>query len=110
MYVVDEFMDAEEIEGHEYSDDEYETAVNNMAPVLVMKLNCNDFPDVCNKQNIRAYPTMRVFVDGQAKGDYTGHRTVMEIFHWLSHIEAEHREPGELKMHMVEECKRLTGS
>ena len=51
------------------------------------------------------YPTMRVFVDGEAKGDYNGHRTVMELVHWLSHIEAEHREPGELKMQTVLERK-----
>jgi len=44
------------------------------------------------------YPTMRIFVDGKAKADYNGHRTVMELVHFLRHIEADYREPGELKM------------
>ncbi len=105
MHIVDEFMEDEGVEGHEFSDDEYEAAVNEMSPVLVTKLNCSVYPNICNQQGVRVYPTMRVFVDGEAKGDYSGHRTVMELVHWLNHIEAEHREPGELKMQKVLECK-----
>eukprot|EP00579_Thalassiosira_antarctica_P031173 CAMPEP_0202031546 /NCGR_PEP_ID=MMETSP0905-20130828/65073_1 /ASSEMBLY_ACC=CAM_ASM_000554 /TAXON_ID=420261 /ORGANISM="Thalassiosira antarctica, Strain CCMP982" /LENGTH=451 /DNA_ID=CAMNT_0048595389 /DNA_START=241 /DNA_END=1596 /DNA_ORIENTATION=- len=101
MHIVDEYMEDTDIEGNEYSDDEYEAAVNRVAPVLVTKLNCSVYPSICNGQGVRVYPTMRVFVDGEAKGDYNGHRTVMELVHWLSHIEAEHREPGELKMQTV---------
>ena len=105
MHLVDEYMEDQDMTGNEYSDDEYEAAVNQMAPVLVTKLNCSLYPSICNEQKVRAYPTMRVFVDGDAKGDYNGHRTVMELVHWLRLIEAEHREPGELKMHKVVECK-----
>jgi thioredoxin-like negative regulator of GroEL len=80
-----------------------------MAPVLVTKLNCSLYPSICNGQGIRAYPTMRVFMDGEVKGDYNGHRTVMELVEWLSHIEAVNREPGELKMQKVVErtCRRF---
>ena len=101
MHIVDEHMDNHNIDGYQYADDEYESAVNAMAPVLVTKLNCSLYPSICNAQGIRAYPTMRIFVDGEARGDYNGHRTVMELVHWLSHIEAEHRVPDELKMHKV---------
>jgi thiol-disulfide isomerase/thioredoxin len=104
MNIVDEHMSENDVGSDEYTDEEYETAVNNMAPVLVTKLNCSLNPSICNGQGIRVYPTMRVFVDGEAKGDFNGHRTVMELVQWLSHIEADSREPGELKMKKVVEC------
>ncbi len=104
MSMVDEHMSENNLGSDQYTDEEYETAVNNMAPVLVTKLNCSLNPSICNGQGIRVYPTMRVFVDGEAKGDYNGHRTVMELVQWLCHIEAENREPGELKMQKVVEC------
>ena len=109
MNIVDEYLSENDLGSDEYSDDEFETAVNNMAPVLVTKLNCSLYPSICNGQGIRAYPTMRVFVDGEVKGDYNGHRTVMELVEWLSHIEAVNREPGELKMQKVVErtCRRF---
>ncbi len=105
MSIVDAFMNEKGIGDNQYSDEEYEQAVNFMAPVLVTKVNCNKHPEICLDQKIRLYPTMRIFVNGDARGDYDGHRTVMELVHWVSHIEAENREPGQLRMHLVEECK-----
>merc|ERR1711957_1030887 len=96
--IVDQHMEKGAID---YSDDEYESAVNAMAPALVTKVNCSVYPDICKTQGVRVYPTMRVFVDGKAKADYNGHRTVMELVHFLTHIEAEHRDAGQLKMHQV---------
>lgn len=104
MDMVDEHISENDVGSDVYTDEEYETAVNNMAPVLVTKLNCSLNPSICNGQGIRVYPTMRAFVDGEAKGDYNGHRTVMELVRWLSHVEAENREPGELKMQRIIEC------
>eukprot|EP00986_Skeletonema_menzelii_P000978 scaffold274_cov144-Skeletonema_menzelii.AAC.1 len=101
MHMVDDFMEAKGMDNHHYSDEEYEQAVNVMAPVLVTRLDCGAYPDVCKEQQIRAYPTTRLFVDGKAAGDYDGHRTVMELVHWLGHMEAEHREPGQLKMNNI---------
>jgi hypothetical protein len=103
MNIVDEYMSENDVGSDEYSDAEYEMAVNKMAPVLVTKLNCGLYRSICDGQGIRVYPTMRVFVDGKAKGDYNGHRTLKELVLWLSQIEAENREPGELKMHKVVE-------
>ena len=102
MNIVDEHMSENGLD--KYSDKEYESAVNNMAPVLVTKVNCSLYPSICNEQSIRVYPTMRLFVDGEAKGEYNGHRTVMELVAWVSHIESENREPGQLKMPKVAEC------
>jgi thiol-disulfide isomerase/thioredoxin len=101
MHMVDDFMEEKGMDSHHYSDEEYEQAVNVMAPVLVTRLDCGAHPAVCNEQQIRAYPTMRLFVDGKAVGDYDGHRTVMELVHWLRHLEANHREPGQLKMQHI---------
>ncbi len=103
MNIVDEFMEQKGISGQQYSDEDYEQAVNFMAPVLVTKVDCSDYPNICQEQQIRAYPTMRIFVNGKPEGDYDGHRTVMELVHWISHVEAQHREPGELKMQRVVE-------
>ncbi len=107
MQLVDEQMKENGIDPHHYSDDEYEASVNQMAPVLVTKLNCSLHPSVCNEQNIRVYPTMRLFVDGEAKGDYNGHRTIMELVHWLGHMEADNRKHEDLKMNRVADRKCL---
>lgn len=90
---------------NKYSDDEYEQAVNEWAPVLVTKLNCDDYPSICYEQKVKVYPTMRVYIDGKEQGDYLGHRTVMELVHWLRIVEAKHRNPEELRMQAVLECK-----
>ncbi|KAK1732437.1 endoplasmic reticulum-Golgi intermediate compartment protein [Skeletonema marinoi] len=101
MHMVDEFMEEKGMDYYHYSDEEYEQAVNVMAPVLVTRLDCGAYPDVCKEEQIRAYPTTRLFVDGKAAGDYDGHRTVMELVHWLSHMEAAYRQPGQFKMHNI---------
>ena len=101
MQMVDDFMEEKGFNYHHYSDEEYEQAVNVMAPVLVTRLDCNLHPNICKEQQIRAYPTTRLFVDGKTVGDYDGHRTVMELVHWLRYMEAEQREPGQLKMHNI---------
>lgn len=105
MQLVDEHMNENDIDPHHYSDDEYEASVNRMAPVLVTKLNCGLHPSICNEQDIRVYPTMRVFVDGGAKGDYNGHRTIMELVHWLGHIEANSGMQRDLKMNRAADRK-----
>ncbi len=107
MQLVDEHLKENDIDPLHYSDDEYEASVNQMAPVLVTKLNCSLHPSICNEQNIRVYPTMRLFVDGEAKGDYNGHRTIMELVHWLGHMEADTRKHEDLKMNRVADGKCL---
>jgi len=102
MQFADEHMKENDIDPNHYSDDAYETLVNQMAPVLVTKLNCSLHPSICKEQDIRVYPTMRLFVNGEAKGDYNGHRTIMELVHWLGHIIGK---PGELKMKRVADRK-----
>lgn len=104
MKIVDKDMNEKGVEFEKYSNEEYEMAVNNAAPALVTKVNCSLYPSICTEQDIRIYPTMRLFVDGDAKGDYNGHRTVMELINWLQLIEAENREPGQLQIHKLSQC------
>jgi len=49
--------------------------------------------DFCRKQSIMAYPTLRLFVDGErwAGGDYRGHRTVLEMADYLQQVEDKHK-------------------
>ena len=75
--------------------------MNQIAPVLVTKLDCQTYPEMCARENIRLYPTMRLFVNGKAAGDYNGHRTVLELVHWLIQVESDHRKPEEMMIRKV---------
>jgi len=82
-------------EQHNFSDEEWEHAVRVNKPVIIGKVDCVVQKNLCNvKQDIRAYPTLRLFIDGKAwpgGSDYKGHRTVMEMVDWLMHMEEEHK-------------------
>jgi thiol-disulfide isomerase/thioredoxin len=99
----------------DYSDEEFEEAKALELPVMIAKIDCVNHPDVCNyKEDIRAYPTLRLFVDGEPwqGGDYRGHRTVLEIISWLQHVEEQHREAmghdeSMMKVHTAHEGKYL---
>mmetsp|Transcript_40375 Transcript_40375/g.121661 ORF Transcript_40375/g.121661 Transcript_40375/m.121661 type:complete len:561 (-) Transcript_40375:397-2079(-) len=73
--------------GHDYSDEEYDEAVKVELPVFVAKIDCVIHGDLCMKQVIRGYPTLRLFHDGEHMSDYRGHREVVEMTHWLTNIE-----------------------
>lgn len=76
---------------HEYSDEEYKAAVDVELPVLIGKVDCVDHHDLCMTRGIRAYPTLKFFVDGEEKGDYRGHRTVVEMAHFIEEMEKQHK-------------------
>mmetsp|Transcript_12503 Transcript_12503/g.26925 ORF Transcript_12503/g.26925 Transcript_12503/m.26925 type:complete len:532 (+) Transcript_12503:128-1723(+) len=92
---VEEQLDRHPNKEHEYSDEEYQAAVVVELPVLIGKVDCVDHHDLCLSQGIRAYPTLKFFVDGEAKGDYRGHRTVVELAHFIEQMEKEHKGKGE---------------
>jgi thiol-disulfide isomerase/thioredoxin len=80
------------VRGHrdDYTLTEFEEAKKMVKPVVIAKVDCGTHPDVCNKEeNIRAYPTLRLFVDGEPwkGGDYRGHRTLLEMVEWLQLVE-----------------------
>jgi thiol-disulfide isomerase/thioredoxin len=79
----------------DYSEEDYEVAKRVSMPVVIAKIDCVTHATVCNGQeNIRAYPTLRLFVDGEAfqgVSDYKGHRTIKEMIDWLTHMEEQHK-------------------
>lgn len=96
MLKVDEqLMHDHEMHDHRHpddiSDEEYEEAVNVELPVMIAKVDCVLYKDLCFEQQVWAYPTLRLFIDGEARGDYRGDRTVLEMIHWLSVVEESHK-------------------
>jgi len=95
--ILDDLEDAGDERGfvHKFSDEDYDHAVRTNLPVFIAKVDCVTHKKVCNEQeDIRAYPTLRLFIDGIAWGsgsDYKGHRTVLEMVDWLVHMEEEHK-------------------
>lgn len=84
---------------HEYTDEDYNEATKVELPVLVGKIDCVDHGDVCMEYGIRAYPTLKFFVNGAEKGDYRGHRTVVELSHFVTEMETQHKgKDAELKL------------
>ena len=78
---------------HDYSEEDYQHALKVDRPVVIAKVDCVDHHNLCLEQGIRAYPTLRLFVDGKKyeKGDYGGHRTLVELTDWLTQVEEEHK-------------------
>lgn len=96
MEKVDErIMHDHHVHNHKHPDDyseaEYNDALSVELPVMVAKIDCVDHKQLCFEQQIWAYPTLRLFVEGEAKADYRGDRTVLEMVHWLSLVEESHK-------------------
>lgn len=80
--------------GHEYSDEEYKEAVKLQLPVFIAKVDCVIHSELCMRQQIRGYPTLRLFHDGEHMTDYRGHREVVEMTHWLTNVENRVKDEG----------------
>jgi thiol-disulfide isomerase/thioredoxin len=94
--------------GHKYSDAEYDEAVKVELPVLIGKVDCVDHGDLCMKYEIAAYPTLKFFVEGKEVGDYRGHRTVVELTHFVEGMERQHKgKNGDIKAEGAQDCKLI---
>lgn len=95
---------------HDYSEEDYKHALKVDRPVVIAKVDCVDHHDLCREQGIRAYPTLRLFVDGEKyeKGDYRGHRTLIDFTDWLTEVEEEHKKDTDWEkwVHMAKERTR----
>eukprot|EP00970_Alexandrium_tamarense_P020828 scaffold15730_cov221-Alexandrium_tamarense.AAC.1 len=93
---------------HHYSDEDYEEAVKVQLPVMIGKIDCVDHGDLCQRMQIQAYPTLKFFVDGEEMGDYRGHRTVIEMAHFIAEMEKTHKGKGGVAQDATEsECSVL---
>lgn len=88
--VAEDILDAK---GHDYSEEEYAHARKVEQPVVVAKIDCVFHQELCMEQQIMAYPTLRLFVDGKRwkGGDYRGSRTLVEMTDWLQQVEDAHK-------------------
>jgi len=111
-------------EGDETDDDEDDDD-ENFKQVQIAKVDCVENGDVCDEHDIRAYPTLRLFVDGEpwknlftdkegrnmhrssSSSDYTGHRTVLELVEWLHFIEQQVQDDESARtLHLAHEAAR----
>jgi thioredoxin domain-containing protein 5 len=87
---------------YDYSEEEYKDATKVQLPVMLAKVDCVIHKQLCFDQQIWAYPTLRLFVNGNPVADYRGDRTVLEMVHWLAHVEEEHkRQIGDDKFNVL---------
>jgi len=74
----------------DWTDEEYEHAIKVALPVMIAKVDCVLHPVLCSQQNIMAYPTLKLFVDGEQHGaDYRGHRTIIDFTDYLATVEED---------------------
>lgn len=54
-------------------------------------MDCVEQSTLCREQDIRAYPTLRLFVNGEPfdDGEYEGHRTVLDMVQYLNMAEVK---------------------
>jgi Thioredoxin len=78
---------------HKYNEEDYEHAKKVALPVMVAKIDCVTHHEFCRQNMIMAYPTLRLFVDGERwpGGDYRGHRTVVAMADYLAQVEDTHK-------------------
>ena len=82
---------------HEYSEEDYEHAKSVEMPVMIAKIDCVDHKDLCQREGIRAYPSLLLFINGERwhEGGYRGSRTVVAMADWLRQVEDAHKEEDE---------------
>jgi hypothetical protein len=93
----------------DYSKQDYEAARKVELPVMIAKVDCVTHREVCQDHNIQAYPTLRLFVDGDPweGGDYRGHRTLLELVEWLYFVEEQFQSDENLRnLHAVHKAAR----
>jgi len=88
----------ERYHSEDYTDEEYEAALQLAKPVFVGKVDCVDHLDLCREQNIRAYPTLRMFHSGKVIQDYRGDRTILKLTKFVQDIESRYAEHEDHKI------------
>lgn len=73
----------------DYSEEDLREAEALKVPVLIAKVDCVEHHGLCMENQISAYPTLRLFVEGKPfeYGDYRGHRTIMDLILFLKEAE-----------------------
>jgi thiol-disulfide isomerase/thioredoxin len=84
--------------GEGYGEGELQEAEKLDVPVIIAKVDCVEHHELCVDQNIRAYPTLRLFFKGEPfeGGDYRGHRTILDMLQFLRMAEEQLDKEGKL--------------
>lgn len=71
--------------GDEYGEQEFRLAETLDVPVAIAKVDCVEESDLCREYDVRAYPTLRLFANGEPfdGGEYQGHRTILDMVQYL---------------------------
>jgi hypothetical protein len=94
---------------HRYTQEEIDHAIRVDRPVVIAKVDCVDHHQLCMDQGIRAYPTLRLFVEGKKheKGDYNGDRKIVEFIDWLTAVELEYKASEDEKwVHLTKDAAK----
>ena len=86
-----------------YDENALREAESLSVPVLIGKVDCVQHHMLCLENEIVAYPTLRLYVNGKQfeNGDYRGHRTVMDMIQFLREAELLLGKEGVINMDNV---------
>ena len=59
-----------------------EAAANAHSSVFIADVNCSDQDELCQENDVKGYPTIKVYKDGEVT-DYSGGRTVDDISNFV---------------------------
>mmetsp|Transcript_37585 Transcript_37585/g.41515 ORF Transcript_37585/g.41515 Transcript_37585/m.41515 type:complete len:525 (-) Transcript_37585:44-1618(-) len=93
--VIEMLEDEDEETLHKFTKEDFEHAKKAEHPVIIAKADCVVNQKLCQENRIMAYPTLRLYVDGEHVDDYRGHRTVIEMADWLVQKEGKHEKETE---------------
>ncbi|KAK0558100.1 hypothetical protein OC846_000093 [Tilletia horrida] len=59
------------------------------------RVDCMAQGDLCNEQKVKWYPSVKLYFDGQQKGDYSGDRTYDDLMNFVKAKAADYRQVRE---------------
>ena len=72
------------IENITYTEEEYQEAEKaSRSPIVIGKVDCVTNHQLCRKQSIMSYPTIRLYVNGEIYKDFFGSRTVVNLLQFV---------------------------
>mmetsp|Transcript_14142 Transcript_14142/g.13977 ORF Transcript_14142/g.13977 Transcript_14142/m.13977 type:complete len:518 (+) Transcript_14142:102-1655(+) len=96
--MLDANEESEEEGGDEYGEQELKEAEALDVPIIIAKVDCVEQISLCRDHRIRAYPTLRLFVNGEpfGGGEYGGRRTVLDMVQYLKIAEEKLGKEGKI--------------
>ena len=72
----------------------FKTQNGQQAPVHFFKVNCVDFQEICQKEQIRGYPQMRLYYQDKTYVDFSGVRSQSNVIKFLENSVAKKKSVG----------------